>query len=133
MTDSPEPADQQLSRQGEAWEEQLLAGVSVASREPVSHDEAREANQTVSDVVAKLAALTVRRMCNQHACTLPATGACSHADARRDADYLRHMLDVLGLPGSFEDVTAADRVNLLDAMAQKPVVGVDKYSEVTED
>lgn len=133
MTDTPETDDRQFPPPGGAWEAQLLAGVSVDAREPISHGEAREANQTVSDVVAKLAALTVRRMCNQHACTLPATGACGHEDARRDADYLRHMLDVLGLPGSFEDVTEADRANLLDAMAQKPVVGVDKYSEVTED
>lgn len=133
MMDTPETDDHQFPPPGGAWEAQLLAGVSVAAREPISHEEAREANQTVSDVVAKLAALTVRRMCNQHACTLPATGACGHEDARRDADYLRRMLDVLGLPGSFEDVTEADRANLLDAMAQKPVVGVDKYSEVTED
>ena len=133
MTDTPEPDDRHFTRLGEAWETQLLAGVSVDAREPISHDEAREANQTVSDVVVKLATLTVRRMCNQHACTLPATGACGHEDARRDADYLRHMLDVLGLPGSFEDVTEADRANLLDAMAQKPTVGVDRYPEVTED
>jgi hypothetical protein len=132
MTDTPETDDRQFTRLGETWEAQLLAGVSVAAREPISHGEAREANQTVSDVVAKLATLTVRRMCNQHDCSLPATGACGHEDARRDADYLRHMLDVLGLPGSFEDVTAEDRANLLDAMAQKPTVGVDKYSEVTE-
>lgn len=132
MTDTSETDDQPRTPPGAAWEAQLLTGVSVAAARPLSHGEARDANQVVSDVVAKLAALTVRRQCNQHACSLPATGACEHADARRDADYLRHMLDVLGLPGSFEDVTVADRANLLDAMAQKPTVGVDKYSEVTE-
>lgn len=133
MMDTPEPNERRFTRQGETWETQLLEGVSVNAHESVSHSEAREANQAAADVVAKLAAFTVRRVCNQHACTLPITGACGHEDARRDADYLRHMLDVLGLPGSFENVTEADRASLLDALAQKSVVGMDKYSEVAED
>lgn len=132
MTDTPETSAQQLTQPGEVWETQLLTGVSVAVDRPLTHGEAREANQTVTDVVGKLAALTVRRQCNQHDCTLPTTGVCEHEDARRDADYLRHILDVLGLPQSFEDVTEEDRANLLNAMAQKPSIDVDKYSEVLE-
>lgn len=131
MTDTPDP-DRQHTRPGEAWEAQLLTGVSVAAA-PVTHGEAREANQVVSDVVAKLAALTVRRLCNQHACTLPSAGTCEHEDARRDADYLRHMLDVLGLPQDLQEVTETDRANLLSALAQKPTLGVDHYAEVLED
>lgn len=132
MTDTPETGNQQLTHPGGVWEAKLLTGVSVAVSRPLTHSEAREANQTVNDVVGKLAALTVRRMCNQHDCTLPTTGTCGHEDAGRDADYLRHILDVLGLPGSFEDVTDEDRANLLDAMAQKPPIDVDRYTEVLE-
>jgi hypothetical protein len=107
--------------------------VSVSTEKPLTHGEAREANLVASDIVGKLAALTVRRQCNQHTCTLPATGVCEHEDARRDADYLRHILDVLGLPQDFQDVTEADRANLLTAMAQKQTVDVDRYQEVLED
>jgi len=133
MTDTPTPDDHQRTRPGEVWEAQLLTGVSVRAERPLTHGEAREANETVTDIVGKLAALTVRRQCNQHACTLPATGACEHEDARRDADYLRHMLDVLGLPQEFQEVTEADRASLLDAMAQKTVIGVDRYETIVED
>lgn len=133
MTDTPDNGNRQLSHPGETWEAQLLTGVSVPAEQPLTHGEMRDANQVVSDVVAKLAAFTVRRQCNQHACTLPSTGACGHADARRDADYLRHVLDVLGLPQEFQEVTEADRANLLAALAQKPTLGVSSYSEVLED
>ena len=133
MADTRWTDDPQHVRPDAAWEAQLLTGVSVPVERPLTHGEAREANQVVSDVVAKLAALTVRRQCNQHACTLPSTGTCDHEDARRDADYLRHVLDVLGLSQSFEDVTEADRADLLSALAQKQTIGVDRYSEVLED
>jgi hypothetical protein len=111
----------------------MLTGVSVRAERPLTHGEAREANQAVSDIVGKLAALTVRRQCNQHACTLPTTGACEHEDARRDADYTRHILDVLGLPQGFQAVTEADRSDLLNALAQRPTLNVDTYPTVTED
>jgi hypothetical protein len=130
MTDTHSTNDQ---HPGAAWESQLLTGVSVPVTRTATHGEAREANQVVHDVVAKLAAATVRRQCNQHSCTLSSTGTCEHEDARRDADYLRHILDVLGLPGDFEEVTDEDRANLLSAMAQKPTLGVDKYETVLED
>lgn len=134
MTDTPDPSDRQHTRPGEAWEAQLLTGVSVAPADATpTHGEAREANLVVTDVVGKLAALTVRRQCNQHACTLPSTGACDHPDARRDADYARHILDVLGLPSDFQEVTEADRKSLLDALAQKQTIGVDRYADVLED
>ena len=132
--DTPDSSDHQHTRPGEAWEAQLLTGVSIAPVDASpTHGEAREANLVVNDVVARLAALTVRRQCNQHACTLPSTGACEHEDARRDADYLRHVLDVLGLPQSFDEVTEDDRANLLTALAQKQTIGVDHYAEVVED
>lgn len=133
MTDTHSTDDRQHVHPDASWEAQLLTGVSVPVTTMTSHGEAREANQVVNDVVAKLAATTVRRMCNQHSCTLSATGTCEHADARRDADYLRHILDVLGLPGDFQEVTEQDRANLLSAMAQKPTLGVDKYESVLED
>jgi hypothetical protein len=133
MTDISAPDDHQRTRPGEVWEAQLLTGVSVTAEKPLTHGEAREANQAVHDVVGKLAALTVRRQCNQHACTLPSTGACEHENARRDADYLRHVLDVLGLPQDFQQVTEADRAGLLDAMAQKQAIGVDRYETIIED
>lgn len=51
-----------------------------------------------------MAAMFVRRMCNQHQCTMPSTGTCEHPNHRKDNDYLlstddKHpgMLDMLGL------------------------------------
>ena len=133
MTDTPDSEASRQSRPGETWETQLLTGVSVESRRPLSHGEAREANETVNDLVERLATITVRRQCNQHACTLPSTGACEHEDAHRDADYLRHMLDVLGLPQDYVEVTESDRTDLLDALAQRPALNVDSYASVTDD
>lgn len=133
MTDTTHTDDPQHVAPGRTWERQLLTGVSVPVTRTTTHGEAREANQVVNDVVAKLAATTVRRMCNQHTCTLSSKGTCEHEDARRDADYLRHILDVLGLPGDFQEVTDEDRANLLSAMAQKPTLGVDKYETILED
>lgn len=132
MTDTPDTSTRQYTRPDAGWEAQLLTGVSVPVQRPLTHGEAREANQVVSDVVAKLAAMTVRRMCNQHSCTLSSKGTCEHSDARRDADYLRHILNVLGLPGDFQEVTDQDRENLLSAMAQKPTLGVDRYETIIE-
>ena len=133
MTDTTYTDDPQHTPPGRDWETKLLTGVSVPVTKPLTHGEARDANQVVSDVVAKLAATTVRRMCNQHSCTLSSTGTCEHEDARRDADYLRHILDVLGLPGDFQEVTEQDKANLLSAMAQKPTLGVDRYETILED
>ncbi len=133
MTDTPTTDSHRHSHPGEEWETKLLTGVSVESRRPLSHGEARDANEVVNDIVGRLAALTVRRQCNQHSCMLPSTGACEHEDARRDADYLRHILDVLGLPQGFQSVTEGDRVELLDALAQRPTLEVDRYAAVTDD
>lgn len=133
MTDTHTTRDGHHTPHGSTWETQLLMGVSVIATPAATHSETREANQIVNDVVAKMAAATVRRMCNQHACELPKTGACEHPDARRDADYLRYVLSVLGLPGDFQEVTEQDRANLLSAMAQKPALGTGKYSSIVED
>lgn len=133
MTDAPRRDDRRYVRPGDAWESQLLAGVSVPVGELSTHQEVRDANLVVDDVVAKLAALTVRRQCNQHVCTLPATGVCDHEDARRDVDYMRHILDVLGLPGSYADVAETDRAELLQALSQRSTVTVASYAEVISD
>lgn len=56
------------------------------------------------DIHERMAAMAVRRMCLQHACTAAETGVCTHPNHRRDADYLLStdarypgMLDMLGL------------------------------------
>ena len=123
----------QHQRPDEAWERELLTGVSASASPETSHGEAREANLMVTDVVTKLAVLTVRRQCNQHSCELPSTGVCGHEDARRDADYLRHVLDVLGLPGDLLEVTEADRANLLTAMAHRSTTDVDRLTDYVSD
>jgi hypothetical protein len=80
-----------------------------------------------------MAVMTVRRACNRHTCTLPSEGRCEHSDARKDADLLRHVLDVLGLPGDFQTVSESDKLNLLSSLSDDPAIDVDRYSEVIDD
>lgn len=95
-----------------------LTGVTAAQDR---HQAVYDANQDVGSVAAKLAASMVRRMCNQHGCEMPLKGTCDHPNHRRDVDYLRSMLDLLGLPQDFEEVTQADRDNLLLSLAQQTI------------
>lgn len=94
----------------------MLTGVVVS---PGSRDEARQANVDAHAVIGKMAATTVRRLCNQHRCTAPAGTPCGHPEHRRDADYLRHVLTLLGLPGDYQEVTQEDREQLLVSLAQQ--------------
>jgi hypothetical protein len=130
MMDTP-ASTPRYQRPDEDWERGLLAGVSTAVGD--THGERQDHNQTVGDVVAKMAAMTARRRCNRHGCTIPTTGVCEHPDARLDADYLRHILDVLGLPGDFQPVTEDDRVNLLSSLAQREEIGPGHYGDDVED
>lgn len=49
------------------------------------------------------AATLVGRFTNQHACSAPAGQVCVHPDHRRDVDYTRVMLDLLGLSDVVEE------------------------------
>jgi hypothetical protein len=53
----------------------------------------------------RVAALCVRRFCNQHACQ---GAGCAHRNHRRDADSLARTLDILGLPGTFPVLEDSD-------------------------
>jgi hypothetical protein len=51
-----------------------------------------------SEAEKTLARLTVRRYANQHGCCQASTTtACIHPDHRRDVDYARWLLTMLGL------------------------------------
>lgn len=74
------------------------------------------------DIERRLAALMVRRICNQHACT---GTDCAHENHRRDVDFLLSartqdpgMLDMLGLPREYPDVTEKDRITWLKWLRQ---------------
>jgi hypothetical protein len=56
----------------------------------------------------RLAALTVRRICNQHKCS-PADGPCDDPQHRQDVDFLKSMLTMLELPGRVLNVTNEER------------------------
>lgn len=71
-----------------------------------------------------LAAMTVRRMCNQHRGECTGLG-CTHPNHRLDVDYLLSedrefpgMLDMLGLPRECPDITEQDRVVWLKWLRQ---------------
>lgn len=74
-----------------------------------------------------LAAMTVRRKCNQkdHQCTAPRTGSCEHPNHRRDADLLLStdqrypgMLDMLGLDHAYPQCSEKDRATWLKWIGQ---------------
>lgn len=74
------------------------------------------------DIERRLAAMAVRRMCNQHQCT---GESCVDTSHRKDADYLLSenerfpgMLDMLGLPREYPDLTEQDRLVWLKWLRQ---------------
>lgn len=93
-----------------------LTGVVVSG----TQQDVRQHNLDAGAIVARMAATTVRRKCNQHRC---AGVSCAHPNHRRDVDYLRHCLELLGLPGTHETVTAEDRAQLLVSLARQPSDG----------
>lgn len=97
--------------------DQVLVGVSdVSGAREATLDEDQQ-----SDMVAgKLAALMVRRQCNQHSCLKPSTGTCDHPDHRRDVDYMRHCLEVLGLTSDYPELTESDRRAWLGGLKSNP-------------
>ena len=107
----------------------MLTGVVVASS--VQAD-VRQANVDAGNVAAKMATVMARRMCNQHRCTAPSGTPCVHPDHRRDVDYLRHVLTLLGLPGAYAEVTQDDRDQLLSSLAQQDTDELS-YTEPSED
>jgi hypothetical protein len=67
------------------------------------------------DLAKRLAALAVRRAANQHGCR---GRDCRHPDHRRDVDFCRVLLEMIGLPGEYPEVTEADRVEYVTGVAQ---------------
>lgn len=79
----------------------------------------------------RLAAMMTRRICNQHACT---GTDCADENHRKDVDYLLStdkrydpvtgvllpsgMLDMLGLPREYPDITEKDRITYLKWLKQ---------------
>lgn len=101
----------------ELGEAALLTGVTMLSE---AEDDVRQALIEGPAIVARMAAATVRRQCNQHDCDDPRGGRCTHPDHRRDLDYLRHCLEMLDLPGDFTPVTPEDHDRLLNSLANQP-------------
>lgn len=91
-----------------------LTGLVVTEN---TQQDVRQSNLDAADVIQHLAATRVRRMCNQHRCSGP---GCQDPNHRRDVNYLRHTLDVLGLPGTYREPTQEDRDQLLTSLAQQP-------------
>lgn len=102
----------------ELGEASLLTGVAMLS---TTQDNLRQTNIEGSAIVARMAAATVRRQCNQHDCDDPRGDQCVHPDHRRDIDYLRHCLEMLNLPGDFSPVTSEDHDQLLSSLGAQPV------------
>lgn len=82
---------------------------------------------TARNIQDRMAAMQVRRLCNQadHRCTAPSTGTCTHPNHRRDADLLLSqdadfpgMLDMLGLDAAYPQYTARERRTWLTWIGQ---------------
>jgi hypothetical protein len=78
-----------------------------------------------ADINRRMAAMMVRRMCNQHECTEPETGSCEHPNHRRDNDYLLStdrkypgMLEVLGFDTAYPSYTQAEKELWLRSIGQ---------------
>lgn len=77
------------------------------------------------DIHHRMAAMLVRRMCNQHQCTTPKTGTCDHPDHRKDNDYLHSvdenypgMLDMLGFDHDYKPYTEDEKKTWLRWIGQ---------------
>ena len=55
-----------------------------------------------------MAAMQVRRLCDQHECTARETGSCDHPNHRRDMHFLLEMLSYLGLEAEYPAYTPDD-------------------------
>jgi len=93
---------------------EVLAGITVEESDDRSQEELDALRTWHSELTDGLAALMVRRMCNQHGCAGP---GCDHPDHVRDVDYLRHCLAVLGLPGKLPMLTEEDYARHLTAFS----------------
>ena len=72
----------------------------------------------LNDIGIRMAAATVRRMCNQHGCT---GMECTHPNHRRDISYLRAMLLTSGLPGTYTKISPEERGRLIESLAVNSV------------
>lgn len=114
------PAPDPTSGLGEAA---ALTGIVVT---PGTQDGVHQSNRDAHGVITRLAAQMVRRKCNQHQCE---GAACAHPNHRRDVDFLRHCLEVLGLPGDHQEVTPEDRDNLMSSLSHQPTEGMLSVAE----
>lgn len=89
-------------------EDEVLAGLVDTIASERFADTARQL-----DLANRLAALTVRRLTNQHGCTGP---GCHHPNHRRDVHYCLEMLDTLGLDHRVPVVTTAEREEYVGGM-----------------
>lgn len=103
--------DANLGDVGNRVNEATLLGVTAG-------DTTRDTS--VVDVITRMATMTARRMCNQHDCRATHDSPCEHPDHRRDVDYLRHVLDVLGLPGDFQQPSDGDHDELMCSLRDLP-------------
>jgi len=81
----------------------------------------------IVDLTQRMAALTVRRMCNQatHQCR-PSQGPCRNFNHRRDAQrLLPEMLEMLGLPTEVPEVSEEDKRNWLSGLRDVKHVTLD--------
>lgn len=86
---------------------------------------ARIPDEVGEDIHQRMAAMMVRRMCNQHQCTQPTTGVCEHPNHRKDNDYLHSvdkeypgMLDMLGFGHDYQPYTEDEKQTWLKWIGQ---------------
>lgn len=84
-------------------------------------------DELAEDILRRLAAMRVRRQCNQHQCTAASPADCADPNHRRDADLLlstdaRHpgMLDMLGLDTAYPEYTEDERKTWLRWIGNTP-------------
>lgn len=101
-------------------------------RAPATRSQTVRMNENaIMDLTHRMAALTVRRTCNQadHQCR-PSAGLCRHRNHRRDAALLLpEMLEMLGLSADVPEVSVEDKKNWLSGLRNAPAISLNDLDE----
>jgi hypothetical protein len=111
MTDKIEAATDG-SGLGRCADDMMLIGLD----KKVTRKQEKLTDREAQQLVQRMAAMTVRRYANRHACAQALVNACNHLDHQRDSLDLLDLLEMLDLPEEYDPPTEEDREALLESL-----------------
>lgn len=66
-------------------------------------------HDTAADIERRMAAMKVRRRCNEHDCQAPKAGTCNHPNHRQKVHGALEVLEMLGLDPAYPAYTEAEK------------------------